>query len=131
MVVSGVPKERVDHAAALADLALEMRTELAALTGPKGRSVPVRIGIASGPVVAGVVGTRKSFYDVWGDAVNIASRMESTGEAGGIQAAPRTYEILKQQFDFEERGAIGTKGKAICIRGSSRKKDDNTRGAAP
>jgi adenylate cyclase len=79
MAVSGVPEARPDHAAALADLALDMREALAGLVDPKGRAVPVRIGIASGAVVAGVVGTHKFFYDVWGDPVNIASRVESTG----------------------------------------------------
>ena len=88
MVVSGVPEPLSDHAAPLAALALDIRDALAGLTDPKGRAVPVRIGIASGPVVAGVVGSRKFFYDVWGDAVNTASRMESTGEAGKIQVAP-------------------------------------------
>jgi adenylate cyclase len=79
---------------ALADLALDIRNALAGLADPKGLSVPVRIGIASGPVVAGVVGTRKFFYDVWGDAVNIASRIESTSELGKIQVAPKTRELL-------------------------------------
>jgi adenylate cyclase len=73
--------------------------------------VPVRIGIASGPVVAGVVGSRKFFYDVWGDAVNTASRMESTGEAGKIQVAPTTRELLGERFAFEERGVIDVRGK--------------------
>lgn len=111
MVVSGVPEARPDHAAALADLALDMREALTGLVDPKGRAVPVRIGIASGAVVAGVVGTRKFFYDVWGDAVNTASRMESTGEAGKIQVAAQTHEQLTQRFDFEERGVIEVKGK--------------------
>jgi adenylate cyclase len=111
MVVSGVPDPRADHAEALADLALAMRAALADLTDPKGRVVPVRIGIASGPVVAGVVGTRKFFYDVWGDAVNIAARMEQTGESGRIQVAPETYERLRQRFAFGERGVIEVRGK--------------------
>jgi adenylate cyclase len=84
MVVSGVPTPRPDHAAALAQLALEIRDAATDLRDPHGRSVPIRIGIASGPVVAGVVGTRKFFFDVWGDAVNVASRMESSGVAGGL-----------------------------------------------
>ena len=76
MVVSGVPARRIDHAPALARLALDMRDLAMDFRDPQGRSVPIRIGIASGPVVAGVVGARKFFYDVWGDAVNVASRME-------------------------------------------------------
>ena len=111
MVVSGVPEPLSDHAAPLAALALDIRDALAGLTDPKGRAVPVRIGIASGPVVAGVVGSRKFFYDVWGDAVNTASRMESTGEAGKIQVAPATRELLGERFAFEERGVVEVRGK--------------------
>jgi len=111
MVVSGVPEAVPDHAAALADLALEIRDELAGLVDHKGRAVPVRIGIASGPVVAGVVGTRKFFYDVWGDAVNTASRMESTCEAGKIQIAPKTHELIAARFELQERGVIEVHGK--------------------
>jgi len=113
MVVSGVPEAVPDHAAALADLALEIRDELAGLVDHKGRAVPVRIGIASGPVVAGVVGTRKFFYDVWGDAVNTASRMESTSEAGKIQVAPKTHELIADRFEFQERGVIEVRGKGL------------------
>jgi len=111
MVVSGVPEALPDHAAALADLALDMRDALVGLVDPKGRAVPVRIGIASGPVVAGIVGTRKFFYDVWDDAVNTASRMESTGEAGRIQVAPETRELLADRFELQERGVIEVRGK--------------------
>jgi adenylate cyclase len=111
MVVSGVPEPVPDHAAALADLAIDMRDALVGLVDPKGRPVPVRIGIASGPVVAGVVGTRKFFYDVWGDAVNTASRMESTGESGKIQVAPATRKLLVGQFELVERGVIEVRGK--------------------
>jgi adenylate cyclase len=111
MVVSGVPEALPDHAGALADLALDMRDALRGLVDPKGRAVPVRIGIASGPVVAGVVGTRKFFYDVWGDAVNTASRMESTGEPGKIQVAPATHELLADRFELVERGVIDVRGK--------------------
>jgi adenylate cyclase len=111
MVVSGVPEPVPDHAAAMADLALDMRDALVGLVDPKGRPVPLRIGIASGPVVAGVVGTRKFFYDVWGDAVNTASRMESTGESGKIQVALATRELLADRFELVERGVIDVRGK--------------------
>jgi adenylate cyclase len=111
MVVSGVPVPRADHAEALAALALDMREALAGLVDPKGRPVPVRIGIASGPVVAGVVGTRKFFYDVWGDTVNTAARMEQTGEAGRIQLSPETRARLVGRFVLEERGTIEVRGK--------------------
>ena len=111
MVVSGVPAPRPDHAAAIATLALEMREILAGLVDPKGRPVPIRIGLATGPVVAGVVGTRKFFYDVWGDAVNLASRMESTGEPGKIQVTDEMRKLLGDRFAFEERGLIEVKGK--------------------
>jgi adenylate cyclase len=111
MVVSGVPEPRTDHAEALADFAIAAREQLTGLVDPTGRAVPARIGIASGAVVAGVVGTRKFFYDVWGDAVNTASRMESTGQAGRIQVAPGMYELLKNAFELEERGTIDVRGK--------------------
>ena len=113
MVVSGVPEPRPGHAEALADLALEMRDALADLVDPRGRAVPIRIGIASGPVVAGVVGTRKFFYDVWGDAVNMAARMEQTGEPGQIQVTPDIYERLKDRFVFVDRGLIEVRGKGM------------------
>jgi adenylate cyclase len=111
MAVSGVPEALPDHAAALADLALDIQETLQGLVDPKGRAVPVRIGIASGPVVAGVIGTRKFFYDVWGDTVNTASRMESTGEIGKIQVAPATHALLADRFEFQERGVIEVRGK--------------------
>ena len=111
MVVSGVPAPRADHAEALAALALDMRDALAGLVDPKGRAVPVRIGIATGPVVAGVVGTKKFFYDVWGDAVNAAARMEQTGEPGRIQVTSETRAHLEDRFVLEERGLVEVRGK--------------------
>ncbi|WP_285034426.1 adenylate/guanylate cyclase domain-containing protein [Mycolicibacterium sp. lyk4-40-TYG-92] len=111
MVVSGVPELRRDHLEALAVLALEMVEAVAALTDPKGQSVPLRIGLATGPVVAGVVGARKFFYDVWGDAVNVAARMESTDVVGRIQVPQNVYERLKDAFVLEERGMVDVKGK--------------------
>ena len=111
MVVSGLPEPRQDHAEALADFALAMRESLAGLVDPKGRPVPVRIGIASGPVVAGVVGTRKFYYDVWGDAVNTASRMESTGEVGKIQVSEEFQQLIAGRFELESRGLIDVRDK--------------------
>jgi class 3 adenylate cyclase len=74
-------------------------------------NIKVRIGINTGPVVAGVIGTKKFIYDLWGDAVNTASRMESHGLAGCIQVTETTYERLKKKYDLEERGMINIKGK--------------------
>lgn len=111
MVVSGVPTPRSDHAQALAGLSLEMRDAAIEWRDSRGRQVPIRIGISSGPVVAGVVGTRKFFYDVWGDAVNVAARMETTGFAGKIQVSQDTYKRLQDEFLLEARGEIEVKGK--------------------
>ena len=111
MVVSGVPVARSDHLEALASLALDMSAAVAGLTDADGRAVPIRMGLASGPVVAGVVGARKFFYDVWGDAVNVAARMESTDVEGRIQVPHDVYERLRDTFAFEERGEIDIKGK--------------------
>jgi len=111
MVVSGVPVARPDHAQALAALALEMRDAASGWRDAHGRVVPIRMGISCGPVVAGVVGTRKIFYDVWGDAVNVAARMETTGEAGKIQVSQDIYQRLRDDFELESRGEIDVKGK--------------------
>ncbi|WP_170311992.1 adenylate/guanylate cyclase domain-containing protein [Mycolicibacterium parafortuitum] len=111
MVVSGVPVPRNDHIEALARFALDMAVAVADLKDPRGRDVPLRIGMASGPVVAGVVGAKKFFYDVWGDAVNVASRMETTDEAGRIQVPDNVYHRLRDDFVLEERGVVDVKGK--------------------
>jgi adenylate cyclase len=113
MVVSGVPWPRRDHVEALADLALDMADTAAALTDPNGHTLPLRIGLASGPVVAGVVGSRRFFYDVWGDAVNVASRMESTDNVGRIQVPEDVYVRLRDDFVLEERGEVTVKGKGV------------------
>jgi adenylate cyclase len=113
MVVSGVPTPRPDHVHAIACLALDITEAVAGLTDPQGRAVPLRIGLASGPVVAGVVGARKFFYDVWGDAVNVASRMESTDVEGRIQVPQAMYERLKDGYVLEERGDVDVKGKGL------------------
>jgi guanylate cyclase len=110
MVASGVPHGRSDHALAIAELALRMRdhTERHRFDG---HAIELRIGINSGPVVAGVVGTHKFAYDLWGDVVNTASRMESEGVPGSIQVAPATYELIRDGFVCESRGVIPVKGK--------------------
>jgi adenylate cyclase len=113
MVVSGVPHPRPDHIEALACLALDMADAVADLKDPKGREVPLRIGLAAGPVVAGVVGARKFFYDVWGDAVNVASRMETTDVEGRIQVPQDVYERLNHAFLLEKRGEVDVKGKGV------------------
>jgi adenylate cyclase len=111
MVVSGVPEPRADHVEALAALALDMADAANRLKDSRGDSVPLRIGLASGPVVAGVVGSRRFFYDVWGDAVNVASRMESTDSIGRIQVPEDVYHRLKCDFLLQERGVVDVKGK--------------------
>jgi adenylate cyclase len=113
MVVSGVPQYREDHAEALAALALDMQSAVADLRDPNGRRVPLRMGMASGPVVAGVVGARRFFYDVWGDAVNVAARMETTDEEGQIQVPQDLYERLRERFILTERGDVEIKGKGV------------------
>jgi adenylate cyclase len=113
MVVSGVPTFRPDHLEALANLALDIAHAVADLRDPNGQPVPLRIGLAAGPVVAGVVGARRFFYDVWGDAVNVAARMESTDREGRIQVPQDVYERLKHDFLFEERGDVDVKGKGV------------------
>ena len=113
MVVSGVPQPRPDHVEALASLALDMADAVADLKDPEGRAVPIRIGLAAGPVVAGVVGARKFFYDVWGDAVNVAARMETTDVEGRIQVPQNVYERLSHAFLLEERGDVDIKGKGV------------------
>lgn len=111
MVVGGLPQPRVDHAAAIAEMALDMQAEMQQFKTYAGEPIAVRVGINTGAVVAGVIGKKKFIYDLWGDAVNMASRMESHGIAGGIQVTDSTYQLLKDQYRFEERGSIQVKGR--------------------
>ena len=111
MVASGVPRQRSDHAQALVRMALEMRDYVAGHEFCNGHRVSFRIGINSGSMIAGVIGRRKFVYDVWGDAVNVASRMESHGLGGAVQITQTTYELIKDEFVCEPRGAVNVKGK--------------------
>ena len=110
MVAAGVPQARPDHAHAIAELALRIRDHTAT-TRFGSHDITMRIGINSGPLVAGVVGTHKFSYDLWGDVVNTASRMESAGIPGSIQVTEATYELIRDRFVCEPRGVISVKGK--------------------
>ena len=110
MVAGGIPIERPDHAEASAEMALDMLVAIDELNVKLEATFDLRIGINSGPVVAGVIGTKKFIYDLWGNAVNTASRMESHGVPGRIQVSFYTYELLRDKYEFEERGLIEIKG---------------------
>lgn len=111
MVVGGLPIAREDHTEAIAEMALDMQEAISQFDGQQGQPFRMRIGIHTGPVVAGVIGVKKFIYDLWGDTVNVASRMESQGVPGCIQVTQAVYERLRHQYLFEERGAIEIKGK--------------------
>jgi adenylate cyclase len=113
LVAAGVPEARSDHAVVLVRVALEMRDYLASRGSVPGHEVRMRFGINTGPAVAGVVGQSKFHYDIWGDAVNTASRMESHGESGKVQISEATYELVKDDFECEARGEIDIKGKGM------------------
>ncbi len=115
MVVGGIPTPRSDHAEAIAEMALDMQQELIAFNEKTGHNITMRIGIHTGPVIAGVIGIKKFIYDLWGDTVNIASRMESHGIADTIQVSSVTYELLCLKYLFKEREAIYVKGKGKMV----------------
>jgi class 3 adenylate cyclase len=111
MVAAGVPTPREDHARVMALMALDMREAMRSRDAVGRLGLELRIGINSGPVVAGVIGRKRFLYDLWGDAVNMASRMESQGTPGRIQVTQETYELLRDEFDLEPRGTVPIKGK--------------------
>jgi class 3 adenylate cyclase len=115
MVVGGLPEPRPDAAEAVAEMALEMQELVAGYDTPFGQLLRLRIGIDIGPVVAGVIGKKKFTYDLWGDTVNSASRMESHGLPGKIQVTPRAYDRLKHRYRFQSREPVEVKGKGRTV----------------
>jgi guanylate cyclase len=111
MVAAGVPTPRPDHARAMALMAIDMREAMRSQDAVGHLGLEIRIGINSGPVVAGVIGRKRFLYDLWGDAVNTASRMESHGSPGQIQVTRATYELLCDEFELTPRGTVPIKGK--------------------
>lgn len=115
MVVGGLPSPREDHVEAVLDMALDMRISISKVSQKIGEDCQIRIGINTGPVVAGVIGIKKFIYDIWGDTVNVASRMESQGIAGEIQLTGETYNKVRHKYKFKERGIIPVKGKGEIL----------------
>lgn len=111
MVVGGIPNAIQNPTQAIAEMALDMQGAISKFSRQDGSAFKLRIGIETGPVVAGVIGLKKFSYDLWGDAVNVASRMEAQGAADHIQVTQAVYERLKNHYQFEERGVINVKGK--------------------
>jgi adenylate cyclase len=115
MVAGGVPNKRPDHAEAMGRMALDMLSEVSNVWTPEGGDLRLRIGIHTGPAVAGVIGRKRFIYDLWGDTVNIASRMESQGLPDRIQVSEATYQKLRKDFMLEKRGMLHIKGKGQMI----------------
>lgn len=111
MAVGGISESRGDHPIAVADMALEMIEAIRNFSSANGSQLNIRVGLSTGPAMAGVIGLKKFIFDLWGDTVNIASRMESLGIPGNIQVSPSTYQRLQNDFIFEKRGIIHVKGK--------------------
>ena len=110
MAVGGLPIPRPDHAALCAEMSLGMFEDLKNFNQENNAELNMRVGMNSGPVVAGVIGFTKFSYDLWGNTVNTASRMESTSQHGRVQVSPSTYEALKDTYDFEDAGLMECKG---------------------
>jgi adenylate cyclase len=113
MVAAGVPKTNENDAERIVHFALELTPSLESFNSKSGNSLKIRVGINSGPVVAGVIGKKKFIYDLWGDAVNIASRMESHGVVGKVQVSESTYNLVTDKFNFTKREKINVKGKGM------------------
>jgi adenylate cyclase len=111
MAVGGAPEATADHARRTADFALEIRHDFGKWRKEKNLDLQIRIGMHSGTAIAGIVGTQRFVYDIWGDVVNVASRMESTGRPGEIQVSEPSYVQLRDLYDFEEVGTVEIKGK--------------------
>ena len=111
MLVSGIPIKTNDHARNLLKMGIEMITVIQNFNAETGYDLDLRVGIHSGPLVAGIIGKKKFVYDLWGDTVNIASRMESHGVPGQIQVSEATYQYLKDEFKFIKRDPMQIKGK--------------------
>jgi guanylate cyclase len=112
MVAAGIPLPRADHAEVIAEIALAMGPELEHVAAETGLKLQARIGLDSGPVIAGVIGRAKFSYDLWGDTVNTASRMESHAPPGAIQVTERTSDRLRDRYELRPRGTIEVKGKS-------------------
>lgn len=113
MVAGGMPDPRDDHAWAIAQMALDMMRVIEEISEEIGHSVTLRIGLHTGPAVAGVIGRNKPFYDVWGDTINMASRMQSTGEPGRVQVTEEMMRALSRSYEFEPRGLVDVKGQGL------------------
>lgn len=113
MVVGGVPEALVDHLDRVARMALRLGPAVASIEAARRHGIQFRVGIHCGPVVAGVIGTRKFIYDIWGDTVNLASRMESHGVPGRVQVTAAVEERLRGRFGFESRGLTEVRGKGL------------------
>ena len=113
MAASGIPERQSDNAIRIAALSLRMMEALGTISESTGLAMQARIGIHTGPVVAGVIGTHKFVYDVWGDTVNTANRMESYSLPGRIQVSATTRHVLQDRFKFEPRGSMQIKGKGM------------------